>query len=442
MICSKTQSASLSNTVVLSIDCESATRSMTTLPPYCGLPSSPVPPPLLPPLLEPPQPAAAMASAVTAARTAPIPVVRILMNAPSTVPRATFGSQPYQGRPQEGGIWITWIRNGGDPVDCGRRDDEGRRDRRGARAGDPVRRAAAGDDAAPGAARRAVRRQPHPDPRSPAAARCPRPRRLPPEPGGARAVALPRRAAPVDRCAGRAGGRGRRAGRDPDQRRAARAAGAGGRALRRPDPPPPGARPRRRHPPRRHVRVAAGERHVSRRGARGGRHAAPSHDGEERAPGPAHAAAPVVPGRPAPPRREPAPAPGAARGAAGRERACGPRAHDRPHPGDGPPDRRDPRPHGRKRPHARGGADGHVTYVVVGAGAIGGTVAAGLVRDGHDVLVCDADPEHVAAINRDGLAIEGPVEAYTVHLPAVAPEELPAELDHVLLAVKAHHTRD
>jgi 2-dehydropantoate 2-reductase len=82
-----------------------------------------------------------------------------------------------------------------------------------------------------------------------------------------------------------------------------------------------------------------------------------------------------------------------------------------------------------------------VTYVVVGGGAIGGTVAAGLVRDGHDVLVCDADPAHVAAINRDGLAIEGPVEEYTVRVPAVGPDGLPAELDHVLLAVKAHHTR-
>ena len=35
---------------------------------------------------------------------------------------------------------------------------------------------------------------------------------------------------------------------------------------------------------------------------------------------------------------------------------------------------------------------------MLGCGAIGGTVAAGLVRDGHDVLVCDADPAVVAAI--------------------------------------------
>ena len=81
-----------------------------------------------------------------------------------------------------------------------------------------------------------------------------------------------------------------------------------------------------------------------------------------------------------------------------------------------------------------------MTYVVVGAGAIGGTVAAGLARDGHDVLVCDADAEHVAAINRDGLTIEGPVEQYTAHVRAVAPADLPGDLHDVLLAVKAHHT--
>ncbi|HSD02620.1 MAG TPA: amidase family protein [Gaiellales bacterium] len=81
-----------------------------------------------------------------------------------------------------------------------------------------------------------------------------------------------------------------------------------------------------------------------------------------------------------------------------------------------------------------------MTYVVVGAGAIGGTVAAGLARDGHDVLVCDSDAEHVAAINRDGLTIEGPVEQFTARVRAVAPDDLPGELHDVLLAVKAHHT--
>ncbi|MDX6593809.1 MAG: hypothetical protein QOJ13_3005 [Gaiellales bacterium] len=81
-----------------------------------------------------------------------------------------------------------------------------------------------------------------------------------------------------------------------------------------------------------------------------------------------------------------------------------------------------------------------MNYVVVGAGAIGGTVGARLVRDGHDVLFCDADPDHVAAINNDGLSIEGPIEQFRVNAQAVRPTDLPAELGTVLLAVKAHHT--
>jgi 2-dehydropantoate 2-reductase len=79
-------------------------------------------------------------------------------------------------------------------------------------------------------------------------------------------------------------------------------------------------------------------------------------------------------------------------------------------------------------------------YVVVGAGAIGGTVGARLARDGREVLLCDADPEHVAAVNEHGLAIEGPVEEFTVRVPAVSPAGLPDRLDAVLLAVKSQHT--
>jgi 2-dehydropantoate 2-reductase len=81
-------------------------------------------------------------------------------------------------------------------------------------------------------------------------------------------------------------------------------------------------------------------------------------------------------------------------------------------------------------------------YVVVGAGAIGGTIGARLARDGHDVLLCDADPEHVAAINDRGLTIEGPVEQFTTRVPAVSANELPDGLGAVLLAVKAQHTGD
>jgi 2-dehydropantoate 2-reductase len=80
-------------------------------------------------------------------------------------------------------------------------------------------------------------------------------------------------------------------------------------------------------------------------------------------------------------------------------------------------------------------------YVVLGCGAIGGTVAAGLVRDGHDVLVSDADPDVVSAINARGLRIEGPIENFTVTVPAVLPSDLPPRLDGpVLVAVKSQHT--
>src|SRR5919112_2928473 len=77
---------------------------------------------------------------------------------------------------------------------------------------------------------------------------------------------------------------------------------------------------------------------------------------------------------------------------------------------------------------------------VIGAGAIGGTVAAYLIRDGHDVLLCDADPAHVAAINAAGLRITGPVEEFTVPAEAVGPGDLPAVVDRAIIAVKSHHT--
>jgi 2-dehydropantoate 2-reductase len=77
---------------------------------------------------------------------------------------------------------------------------------------------------------------------------------------------------------------------------------------------------------------------------------------------------------------------------------------------------------------------------IIGAGAIGGAIGAHLLRDGHDVLFCDADPAHVEAINSGGLTIEGPVENFTVAARAVSPENLPDRLERVAIAVKSHHT--
>ena len=77
---------------------------------------------------------------------------------------------------------------------------------------------------------------------------------------------------------------------------------------------------------------------------------------------------------------------------------------------------------------------------IIGAGAIGGTIGAHLIRDGHDVLLCDADPAHVEAINERGLTICGPVENFTVRARAVLPGDLPASLPRAAVAVKSHHT--
>jgi 2-dehydropantoate 2-reductase len=81
-----------------------------------------------------------------------------------------------------------------------------------------------------------------------------------------------------------------------------------------------------------------------------------------------------------------------------------------------------------------------VKLFVIGAGAIGGTLGARAFRDGHDVTLVDADAAHVAAIRRDGLRIEGPVEEFVVRVPAILPEELPDTVEHAVVAVKSLHT--
>jgi len=78
---------------------------------------------------------------------------------------------------------------------------------------------------------------------------------------------------------------------------------------------------------------------------------------------------------------------------------------------------------------------------VWGAGAIGGTVGAHLVRAGHDVLFIDRAEDHVAAIQRGGLAITGPITEFRVQSAAVTPAELKDPLERVLLCVKAQDTK-
>lgn len=79
---------------------------------------------------------------------------------------------------------------------------------------------------------------------------------------------------------------------------------------------------------------------------------------------------------------------------------------------------------------------------IYGAGAIGGSLGAHLVRAGEDVLFVDKSPEHVREINGSGLRIDGVRGEFKVEGKAVLPEELREELEVVLLAVKSQDTEE
>ena len=78
--------------------------------------------------------------------------------------------------------------------------------------------------------------------------------------------------------------------------------------------------------------------------------------------------------------------------------------------------------------------------LIWGAGAIGGTLGAYLARAGDDVTMVDTAADHVAAIARDGLRITGPIDEFTVRVPAFIPDALAGTWDEIILATKAHHT--
>jgi 2-dehydropantoate 2-reductase len=78
--------------------------------------------------------------------------------------------------------------------------------------------------------------------------------------------------------------------------------------------------------------------------------------------------------------------------------------------------------------------------LIWGAGAIGGTMGAHLARSGHNVTMVDSVTEHVAAIDRSGLRITGPISEFTARVPAFTPATLGGEWDTIVLATKAHHT--
>jgi 2-dehydropantoate 2-reductase len=78
--------------------------------------------------------------------------------------------------------------------------------------------------------------------------------------------------------------------------------------------------------------------------------------------------------------------------------------------------------------------------LIWGAGAIGGTIGAYLVRAGEDVLFVDSAADHVAAMQSTGLTIEGPIEQFSLPVHAARPDQVEGRFSRILLCVKAHHT--
>jgi 2-dehydropantoate 2-reductase len=77
---------------------------------------------------------------------------------------------------------------------------------------------------------------------------------------------------------------------------------------------------------------------------------------------------------------------------------------------------------------------------VVGAGAIGGTLAAHLHAQGVPVQLVDADALHVAAIRKNGLQIKTPTGVLAADIPVYGLDDAPERLDRVLLAAKSQAT--
>jgi 2-dehydropantoate 2-reductase len=80
-----------------------------------------------------------------------------------------------------------------------------------------------------------------------------------------------------------------------------------------------------------------------------------------------------------------------------------------------------------------------VRITIIGAGAIGGITGAYLARAGENVTLVDQAQDHVEAIQRDGLQLQG-VDNFTVRLPIMLPSQLSGPLDLVIVAVKTQHT--
>ncbi|WP_099907498.1 ketopantoate reductase family protein [Streptomyces sp. TLI_171] len=80
-------------------------------------------------------------------------------------------------------------------------------------------------------------------------------------------------------------------------------------------------------------------------------------------------------------------------------------------------------------------------YLILGAGAVGGTIGGRLHQAGHDVVLVARGP-HLAALRADGLRLTTPDGVHRLPVPAIGgPDEIALTADDVLvLAVKTQHS--
>lgn len=79
---------------------------------------------------------------------------------------------------------------------------------------------------------------------------------------------------------------------------------------------------------------------------------------------------------------------------------------------------------------------------IIGAGAIGGLAGSHMTRAGYDVTLVDRWVEHVDAMNKDGIFIDGIRGEMRIPVKAITPDKLKGPLEAVLIATKAQHTPD
>ena len=80
--------------------------------------------------------------------------------------------------------------------------------------------------------------------------------------------------------------------------------------------------------------------------------------------------------------------------------------------------------------------------ILIGAGQVGGIIGGRLVRAGHDLILCDADREHVQAIRAGGLRVDLPNDSFTVKPQILFPSEVSGKFDLVMIAVRSEGTKD